>query len=136
MAYFLIKTEPATWSWQDQEQHQRTHWDGVRNYQAAGHLKAMSEGDLCLFYHSGEERQIMGVVRVVTTYYPDPSDETGRFGMVDVVYERPFARPVSLKEIKAQEALQHLALVRQSRLSVMPVDEASWQLLCQIGGMV
>lgn len=133
MAYWLIKSEPHVWSWEDQVKKGITFWDGVRNYQASNNLKSMKVGDLALFYHSGDERKIMGVVKVVKTYYPDPSDPSGRFGMVDVKAVKPFCRPLSLKEIKEDERLQHLALVRQSRLSVMPIDEDSWGILTQMG---
>jgi len=133
MVYWLIKTEPHTWSWEDQVKKEVTFWDGVRNYQASNNLKAMKLGDRCLFYHSGKERQIMGIVEVVKTYYPDPSDPLGRFGMVDVKALKPFHRPVILKEIKGDPRLQHLALVRQSRLSVMPIDDTSWEILMQMG---
>jgi predicted RNA-binding protein with PUA-like domain len=135
MAHWLIKTEPAKWSWQDQVTHKITHWDGVRNYQASNNLKAMQLGDLCFFYHSVTEKSIVGIVEVVRLYYPDPSDPTARFGMVDVKAVKAFPLPVSLDQIKVDPRLQHLALVRQSRLSVMPVDDDSWQLLCEMGGI-
>ncbi len=134
MSYWLIKTEPQVWSWEDQVRKGVTFWDGVRNYQASNNLKAMKVGDLALFYHSGDERQIMGVVEVVKPYYPDPSDSSGRFGMVDVKAIKSFARPVSLKEIKEDQRLHHLSLIRQSRLSVMPIDEKSWNILTDRGG--
>ena len=133
MAYWLLKTEPEVWSWDDQTKKNVTSWDGVRNYQASNNLKTMKIGDLALFYHSGSERQIMGIVEIVKPYYPDPSDSSGRFGMVDVKTIKPFVRPVSLTEIKADPRLQQLALVRQSRLSVMPIDEASWEILLAKG---
>jgi len=134
MTYWLIKTEPEVWSWKDQVKNGVTFWDGVRNYQARNNLKAMEVGDLALFYHTGDERQIMGVVEIVKPYYPDPSDPKGSFGMVDVKTVKPFLRPVTLKEIKEEPRLQHLALVRQSRLSVVPIDEKSWDILAQMGG--
>lgn len=133
MGRWLIKTEPHVWSWEDQVKNGTTFWDGVRNYQASNNLKAMEIGDLALFYHSGDERQIMGIVEIIKTYYPNPSDPSGRFGMVDVKTKAPFARPVTLKEIKETPALHHLALVRQSRLSVMPIDEKSWDILVKLG---
>lgn len=133
MGRWLIKTEPHVWSWDDQVKKEVTFWDGVRNYQASNNLKAMEIGDLALFYHSGEERQIMGIVEIVKTYYPDPSDPSGRFGMVDIKTVNPFPRPVTLKEIKETPDLQHLALVRQSRLSVMPIDTKSWEILIKMG---
>lgn len=133
MAYWLIKTEPHVWSWEDQVKKGVTFWDGVRNYQARNNLKAMKVGDFALFYHSGDEKQIMGVVEVLKSYYPDPSDPTGRFGMVDVKSVKPFLHPVTLKEIKEDPYLQHLALVRQPRLSVMPLDPKSWDILIHKG---
>ncbi len=133
MTYWLIKSEPHTWSWEDQERSGVTFWDGVRNYQASNNLKEMKIGDFAFFYHSGEERQIMGVVEIVKLYYPDPTDPKGRFGMVDVKAVKPFTHPVTLKKIKENSHLQQLALVRQSRLSVMPIDEKSWELLTHMG---
>jgi predicted RNA-binding protein with PUA-like domain len=135
MAHWLVKSEPETWSWADQVKAGTTHWDGVRNHQAANNLKAMQPGDLAFFYHSGAAREIVGVVRVVRPYYPDPSDASGRFGMVDVAAVQPLPQPVPLARIKADERLQHLALVRQSRLSVMPVDPAAWAMIAALGGL-
>ncbi|MEQ9199054.1 MAG: EVE domain-containing protein [Rhodospirillales bacterium] len=135
MQYWLVKSEPGSWSWDDQVKKGVEHWNGVRNYQAANNMKAMQTGDLAFFYHSVKEKQIVGIVEVVKEYYPDPSDEKGRFGMVDFKTVKPFATPVTLAEIKADERLQHLALVRQSRLSVTPVDPESWKLLCSLGGV-
>lgn len=132
MKFWLIKSEPSTWSWQDQKEHKVTAWDGVRNYQAANNLRTMRIGDLCFFYHSVIGKKIMGVVRVIREYYPDISDETGRFGMVDVAYHQSLERPVGLSVIKSNPCLQHLALIKQSRLSVMPVDETSWQLILSL----
>ena len=133
MAYWLIKSEPGTWSWDDQVRDGVAEWDGVRNYQASNNLKAMKIGDLAFFYHSVNEKQVVGIVEVVKEYYPDPTDASGRFGMVDVKDVRPFATPVTLAQIKAEPRLQNLALVRQSRLSVLPVDPAEWQLICAMG---
>ncbi len=135
MAYWLIKTEPGAWSWEDQKRDRRTHWDGVRNYQAANNLKAMKKGDLCFFYHSVNEKQIVGSVRVVKEYYPDPSDPKGRFGMVDVEVGKAFKSPVTLADVKATPELSELALVRHSRLSVMPIDDKSWKLISKMGGL-
>ncbi|PKU23455.1 EVE domain-containing protein [Telmatospirillum siberiense] len=135
MAYWLVKSEPGHWSWDDQVKHGTTHWDGVRNYQAANNLKAMVPGDLAFFYHSVNEKRIVGIVEVTRTYYPDPSDPSGRFGMVDVKAVRPVPTPVSLDQIKTDPRLNHLALVRQSRLSVMPVDDEAWALICALGGV-
>ena len=135
MQYWLIKTEPSTWSWQDQVTQKTTFWDGVRNYQASNNLKAMKVGDLCFFYHSVSDRQVVGIVEVTRPYYPDPSDETGRFGMVDVTAVKPFKKPVRLDAIKADPRLTHLSLVRQSRLSVMPIDEDAWHLILRMGDL-
>jgi len=129
MNYWLMKTEPSSWSWSDQATKKITSWDGVRNYQASNNLKAMQIGDLCFFYHSISDKKIMGVVKVIKTYYPDPTDETNRFGMVDVIYEYPLENPISLETIKNNPGLNHLALVKQSRLSVMPIDKPSWDLI-------
>ena len=133
MAYWLMKSEPGNWSWEDQVKEGQAEWDGVRNHQAANNMKAMKRGDLCFFYHSVKEKRIVGIVEVAKEYYPDPSDASGRFGMVDVKALRPFERPVSLEEIKAEERLGELALIRQSRLSVMPVSKAEWKLICKMG---
>ena len=133
MAYWLVKSEPGTWSWDDQVRDGTAEWDGVRNYQAANNLKAMKIGDRAFFYHSVNEKQIVGIVEVVKEYYPDPSDESGRFGMVDFKAVKPVARPVTLAQIKAEPRLEGIALVRQSRLSVMPISDAHWQLLCDLG---
>jgi len=132
MAFWLFKSEPGAWSWDDQVNAKRTGWDGVRNYQAANNMKAMKRGDLGFFYHSVNEKRIVGVVKVVKEYYPDPSDETGRFGMVDVEAVKTLTRPVSLTEIKADPALQDLPLIRQSRLSVMPIGAAEWRRLLKM----
>ncbi|HLN25070.1 MAG TPA: EVE domain-containing protein [Patescibacteria group bacterium] len=135
MAHWLVKSEPGAWSWDDQVAAGTTHWNGVRNYQAANNLKAMRIGDRAFFYHSVKEKRIVGVVEVVGEYYPDPSDETNRFGMVDFKAVTPLAAPVTLDQVKADPRLNHLALVRQSRLSVLPVDDETWALLCALGGV-
>ena len=137
MRYFLVKSEPGVWSWDQMAAAgaKGTHWNGVRNHQAAIHLTAMAKGDLCFFYHSNEERQIVGLVKVIKTAYPDPSDPAGRFVMVDVAAVKPFARPVTLAEIKSDARLAHLALVRQSRLSVMDIDDAAAAIILSLGGV-
>jgi predicted RNA-binding protein with PUA-like domain len=129
-----VKSEPATWSWQQHLEVGIEPWDGVRNHQAAANLKAMRIGDRALFYHSGAERRIVGIVEVSRAYYPDPSDPSGRFGMVDFKALHGLSRPVTLAEIKANPQLSHIALVRQSRLSVMPIDEDAWRIICAAGG--
>lgn len=133
MAYWLMKTEPGAWSWDDQLRDNVTHWDGVRNYQASNNMKAMRIGDRAFFYHSVNEKRIVGIVEVVREYYPDPSDASGRFGMVDVKALMPMNKPVTLADIKDEPKLQNLALIRQSRLSVMPIDDAAWARICQMG---
>jgi len=135
MSYWLVKSEPNAWSW---EQHMAVGvepWDGVRNHQACNNMKAMKRGDRAFFYHSGAERQVVGVLEVVREYYPDPSDASGRFGMVDFKALHPLARPVSLAEIKADGRLDHIALIRQSRLSVMPLDDGAWRIIAEMGGV-
>jgi predicted RNA-binding protein with PUA-like domain len=134
MAYWLVKTEPEAWSWDDQVAAGTTNWDGVRNHQAAGNLKAMQVGDRAFFYHSGDVRAIVGIVEVTRTYYPDPKDASGRFGMVDLRVVAPLPQPVTLAAIKADPRFAHLALVRQSRLSVMPIDEEAWKAIAALGG--
>jgi predicted RNA-binding protein with PUA-like domain len=133
MAYWLMKSEPGAWSWEDQVRDGVAEWDGVRNHQAANNMKTMTPGDRVFFYHSVDEKRIVGIVEVVKTYYPDPSDPSGRFGMVDVKALKPMVRPVTLAEIKAEPRLADLALVRQSRLSVLPVSPEEWALICTMG---
>ena len=133
--YWLIKSEPFKWSWDQQVEKGTEHWDGVRNYQASNNMKAMQNGDRCFFYHSVKEKSIVGIVEVIREYYPDHTDESGRFGMVDVKAVETMPSPVSLAQIKAEEKLGNLALLRQSRLSVVPIDPASWELICEMGGL-
>ena len=135
MAYWLVKSEPDTWSWDDHVAAGVEGWDGVRNHQAANNLKAMRIGDRAFFYHSNTGKEIVGIVEVVREYYPDASDPAGRFGMVDMRAERPLARPVTLAAIKQDAALTELALIRQSRLSVMPVAPDHWAHICRLGGV-
>jgi predicted RNA-binding protein with PUA-like domain len=136
MAHWLLKSEPGEWSWEDQVRSGDAGdmWDGVRNHQAANNLKAMHKGDLGFFYHSGKAREIVGIVEVIGEQRPDPTDPSGRFVVVDVRAKAPFPRPVSLKEIKADPALAEMALVRHSRLSVMPVTAEHWRRICKMGG--
>lgn len=134
MAFWLMKSEPGAWSWDDQLKAGAAEWDGVRNYQASNNMKAMKLGDRAFFYHSVNEKRVVGIVEVVKEYYPDPSDPSGRFGMVDVAAVAPFAEPVTLARIKAEPRLAEIALVRQSRLSVLPLRAAEWKLICQMGG--
>ncbi|MEX0809277.1 MAG: EVE domain-containing protein [Dongiaceae bacterium] len=135
MAYWLMKSEPFKYSWTQLVKDKRTRWDGVRNHQAANNLKAMKKGDKVFFYHSNEGLEIVGIAEIAKTYYPDPSDATGRFGMVDVAPVRPLKIPVTLAQIKDDPKLRHLPLVTQSRLSVSPVDADAWRYICKLGGV-
>lgn len=135
MAHWLMKSEPETYSWDQLVKDKRTHWNGVRNHLAASNMKAMKKGDRVFFYHSGEGKEIVGIAEVVKEYYPDPTDETGKFGMVDIKPVAPVKAPVTLAAIKAEPKLGELQLVRQGRLSVSAVDDASWKLICKMGGV-
>ena len=136
MNYWLIKSEPTNWSWLDQNKVKTTMWDGVRNYQARNNLKTMKKNDLCFFYHSVNEKQILGIVSVTREHYPDPTDKTGKFVVVNVKMEKSLPKPVTLNEIKNEKKLSHIALVKQSRLSVMPIDFQSWKLICKMGKLI
>lgn len=133
MAHWLMKSEPFKYSWDQLVKDGRTHWDGVRNHQAANNLKAMKNGDLAFFYHSNEGVEIVGIMKIVKEYYPDPSDPAGKFGMVDVVPVKKLKKPVPLKAIKEDPRLTDIALVRQSRLSVQPVSDEHWKILLEMG---
>jgi predicted RNA-binding protein with PUA-like domain len=137
MAYWLMKTEPDTFSWNDQVKRdvKGEPWTGVRNYTARIHLKAMTKGDKAFFYHTGNERQIVGVVEVIREAYPDPTDPTGAFMAVDVRALWPLRKPVTLTDIKSEPALKDMALVKFSRLSVMPVAPKEWASVCRMGGV-
>lgn len=132
MAHWLLKSEPFKYSWDQMVADGRTHWDGVRNHQAALNLKTMRTGDHAFFYHSNEGKEIVGIVEIVREAYPDPTDEAGRFVMVDVSPVGPIARAVSLAEMKTSAELSDLALIRQSRLSVVPVSDAHWAHIMQM----
>lgn len=135
MAHWLFKSEPATWSWTQQVEAgaKGTFWNGVRNHLAKKHMMAMKKGDTGFFYHSNEERAIVGVVEVIKTYYPDPSDETGKFGMVDVKAVKPL-KAVTLAQIKNEPGLADMTLVNNSRLSVQPVTETEWRVVLAMAG--
>ena len=135
MAYWLIKSEPSKGMWKSIEKKgsKGCFWKRVRNYQAKNNLKKMKKGDKCFFYHSVDERQIIGVVEVTKEYYPDETDPSGRFVLVDVKTKKKLKKPVTLKEIKSNPNLSSLALVKQSRLSVMPVDQKSWKIISKSG---
>lgn len=131
MNYWLLKSEPGCWSWENQVKKGVEAWDGVRNYQAQGNMRQMALGDHAFFYHSVKEKRIVGIVKIVRAAYPDPADL--KFCLVDVAPVCPVPNPVSLADIKSVPELQEIALVRQSRLSVMPIDNDTWHLLCHMG---
>jgi predicted RNA-binding protein with PUA-like domain len=133
--HYLVKSEPDVFSWEDQVRNGVEPWTGVRNAQAAKVLRGMAVGDLAFFYHSNIGKEIVGVVEVVRPAYPDPTDETGRWVAVDVRAVKPVARPVGLAAIKAEPRLEGIALVRQSRLSVMPISPEHWSVLCEMAGI-
>lgn len=137
MAYWLFKTEPGAWSWDDQVKKGKVGegWDGVRNHQAGNNMKAMKVGDKGFFYHSVNEKQVVGIVEVCQEWHLDPTDPSGRFGMVTVRAVEALPTPVTLADIKADERLAELPLVKQSRLSVLPVDSKSWKIICRKGGL-
>ena len=135
MAYWLFKSEPGAWSWDDHVKKGVEHWDGVRNHQANNNMKAMKTGDLGFFYHSVNEKQVVGIVEVVREHYPDHTDESGRFGMVDLKAVKPVITPVTLADIKANPKLADMVLVNNSRLSVQPVATAEWKEVCRMAGV-
>ena len=132
MKYWLLKSEPDTWSWYNQVKEGASMWDGVRNYQARNNLKEMKKNDLCFFYHSVTEKSIVGIVKVVKEYYPDPTDKTDRFVVVDVKATKKLKNPVSLDQIKENNKLKDIALVKQSRLSVMPLKKTEWDIIIKM----
>ena len=137
MACWLVKSEPDSWSWTDMVEAGAagTPWSGVRNHAAANHMKAMRPGEHAFFYHSNEGKAVVGLVEVVRAYHPDPSDASGRFGMVDVRAARALPRPVTLAAIRAEPSLSAMVLVRNSRLSVQPVTADEWAMVCAMGGL-
>ena len=135
MAYWLLKSEYGTWSWDDQlkKGDEGEGWDGVRNYQASNNMKKMEIGDLAFFYHSVNEKSIVGIVSIIEKYQDDPTDKTGRFGMVVVKAIKSFTKSVSLSEIKSNQKLQGISLIKQSRLSVMPITKEHWDIILEMG---
>jgi predicted RNA-binding protein with PUA-like domain len=133
--YWLLKSEPDVWSIDQQEKAGKkgAPWDGVRNYQAAKNLKSMKKGDECFFYHSNIGKEIVGIVQVIKEYYQDKTDQSGRFVAVTVKFIKKVKKPISLEEIKKNKELSHLSLIKQSRLSVMPIDSKSWKILSNMG---
>ena len=133
MAQWLMKSEPFKYSWDDLVRDGSTHWNGVRNHQAALYLKAMKIGDDVFFYHSNEGLAVVGTARVVKEYYPDPSDEKGRFVMVDIAPVAPFAKPVTLAAMKAEPRLADMKMFQQFRLSVCPIAPDEWDVITAMG---
>ncbi len=135
MAHWLVKDEPESWSYDAHAKAGIAEWDGVRNHQAAANLRKMKKGERAFFYHSVTEKQIVGILEVAREAYPDPTDPEGKWVAVDFKAVARLPKPVPLAAIKAEKRLADLALIRQSRLSVMPVTEAAWALLCRMGGV-
>jgi predicted RNA-binding protein with PUA-like domain len=135
MNYWLVKSEPSVWSFNDQKKSgsKGTVWDGVRNYQAANYLKQMKSGDLCFFYHSNEDKKIIGIVKIIKPAFIDPTDKEKKFVAVKVAYYKDLIEPISLANIKENKEICHLPLIKQSRLSVMPIDSKSWKIICKMG---
>ena len=135
MKYWLLKTEPENWSWIDQlnSKNQSAEWNGVRNYQASKNLKNMKKKDLCFFYHTGKEKKIVGIVKVIKEHFKDKSDKTNRFVSIMVRAQNELIKPVTLEEIKKINYFKELALVKQSRLSVMKIDLKYWKKICKMG---
>jgi predicted RNA-binding protein with PUA-like domain len=129
MAYWLMKSEPAVYPWSRLLKEGRTSWNGVRNYQANNNMKAMKIGDQAFFYHSNDDRAIVGIMKVIKLWHLDPDDETGRFGMVDVAPAKTLKQPITLENIKKNSKLENMAILRQSRLSVSPVTASEWKEL-------
>ncbi len=137
MAYWLMKSEPGTWSWEEQKKEgpKGAEWDGVRNYQARNNMRAMKKGDLAFFYHSIGEKACVGIVKVVVEAHPDSTDTTGKWECVDVAAVEDLPRPVTLEEIKSTPKLADMVLVNNSRLSVQPVTAAEWKAVCALAGL-
>ena len=137
MNYWLFKSEPSTWSWENQVKAgaKGTFWSGVRNHLAKQNMMKMKLGDLGFFYHSNEGKEIVGIVEVIREFYPDHTDETGKFGMVDVRAVKPLKKFVTLADVKATPALSTMSLITSARLSVQPVTAAEWKLICKMGGV-
>ncbi len=137
MAYWLLKSEPDEWSWDQQKAEGRkgAEWGGVRNFQARNNMRKMKRGDLGFFYHTGDEKSVVGIVRIVKEAHPESTDPTGQWECVDVAAVAALPRPVTLAEIKANPKLKDMVLVRVSRLSVQPVTPQEWSIICKLGGL-
>ncbi len=138
MNYWLLKSEPDVWSIEQQKDagSEGVAWDGVRNYQAANNLRSMKLGDLCFFYHSNIDKEIVGIVEVIKEAFPDKTDKKKKFVAVQVRFIQKLKSPVSLVKIKKNKAISHLPLIKQSRLSVMPIDYKSWKIICKMGKII
>ena len=137
MKYWLVKSEPSVWSW---DQHvakgkKGEPWIGVRNHSAKLNMIAMKKGDLAFFYHSNEGKEVVGIAEIVKEHYPDPTDKSGKFVCVDIIANKPLKRPVTLVAVKAEPKLAEMALLKLSRLSVQPVTAEEWKLVCKMGGL-
>ena len=132
MKYWLLKSEPDAWSWDNQVKEGASMWDGVRNYQARNNLKRMKKGDQAFFYHSVSEKSVVGIVKIVNEFYLDPTDKSGKFVVVDVIAKKKLKNPVSLKQIKNNRKLSNIALIKQSRLSVMPLKKIEWDIIIKM----
>jgi predicted RNA-binding protein with PUA-like domain len=136
VAHWLLKSEPSSWSWDQQVKAgaKGTFWNGVRNHSAKLNLMAMKKGDKGFFYHSNEDKAVVGIVEIIKTYYPDHTDESGKFGMVDLKAVKALKKPVTLAEIKAEPRLKDMVLVNNSRLSVQPVSDEEWRVVLEMAG--
>lgn len=137
MNYWLVKSEPSVWSWDQQvaKGAKGEAWTGVRNHSAKLNMMAMKKGDRAFFYHSNEGKEIVGIVEIVREHYPDPTDKTGKFVCVDIAADKPLKTPVSLEDVKKEKRLAEMALIKLSRLSVQPVTSAEWKIVCKMGGL-
>jgi predicted RNA-binding protein with PUA-like domain len=137
LAYWLVKSEPSVWSWDQQvaKGAKGEAWTGVRNHSAKLHMIAMKKGERAFFYHSNEGKEIVGIVEIIREAYPDPTDATGKFVCVDIKADKPLKTPVTLVAVKAEKKLADMALLKQSRLSVQPVTAEKWKLICKMGGV-
>ena len=137
MAYWLVKSEPSAWSWEQQvaKGAKGEAWTGVRNHTAKLNLMKMKKGERAFYYHSNEGKEIVGIVTVIREQYPDPTDVSGKFVCVDIAADKPLKTPVTLVAIKAEKKLAEMALLKQSRLSVQPVTAAEWKIICKMGGV-
>jgi predicted RNA-binding protein with PUA-like domain len=138
VAYWLVKSEPSVWSWDQQvaKGAKGEAWTGVRNHSAKLHMMAMKKGDRAFFYHSNEGKEIVGIAEIIREAYPDPTDESGKFVCVDIKADKPLKTPVTLAAVKDEKKLSEMALLKQSRLSVQPVTADEWKLICKMGGLV